>query len=793
MKNILTHLISIVFLAIISVAYFYPVLSGKSIQQSDISQFMGMSKQIVDHREKYNEDPYWLDNAFLGMPSYQVSAKYPYDMLTLIDQAIRFLPRPADYLFLYLLSFYFLIVSLNINYKYALLGALAFGFSTYLIIILGVGHNTKALALGYLPFIVAGFLMILNQKYLKGFLISTLFLALQVHGNHYQMTYYSLIMLFILVLIYYYDFIKSKDFKKIYKTSLIFFSVGGLALLMNAPSLLATKEYSEFSTRSKSDITINPDGSPKESLSGLDKDYITEYSYGIIESFNLLFPRFMGGGSSEPIRENSKLMEFIRSLDSNQAQQVYQYSKMYWGNQPIVAAPAYIGISIFFIFLISILLVNDLNRKWILIAVLTSLFLSWGKNFSILTDLMIDYFPFYDKFRAVSSIQIIIEFCVPLLSVIGLKNYLSNKTDDVKKSKVLKYVTFFLISIISILYFFGESMFDFRSDFEIFSQYPEILNLIIEERQFLYQSDLLRSLTIVVLCSVVLYFSLKKIINENFTILILSLIIVFDLWNINQSYVNADQFVTKSFVEAPFQKTISDEAILRDKSDFRVFNPMGGFSNARTSYFHKSISGYHAAKPKRIQNLFDFYISKNNNDILSMLNVKYLIQSSEENPLGVTRNPNNLGNVWFVNQIKKVNNSNEELLALRTTDLNSVCLIQDSDLLQFNYVINNNDKIYLVSRKANELIYKSSTSSNQFAVFSEAFYKNGWQAYIDGQSVNHYKVNYLLRGMKIPKGDHVITFEFKPQVVKSGMYISMFSFLLFIVVFVKFIFDQKNV
>ena len=793
MKNILTHLISIVFLAIISVAYFYPVLSGKSIQQSDISQFMGMSKQIVDHREKYNEDPYWLDNAFLGMPSYQVSAKYPYDILTLIDQAIRFLPRPADYLFLYLLSFYLLIVSLNINYKYALLGALAFGFSTYLIIILGVGHNTKALALGYLPFIVAGFLMILNQKYLKGFLISTLFLALQVHGNHYQMTYYSLIMLFILVLIYYYDFIKSKDFKKIYKTSLIFFSVGGLALLMNAPSLLATKEYSEFSTRSKSDITINPDGSPKESLSGLDKDYITEYSYGIIESFNLLFPRFMGGGSSERIRENSKLMEFIRSLDSNQAQQVYQYSKMYWGNQPIVAAPAYIGISIFFIFLISILLVNDLNRKWILIAVLTSLFLSWGKNFSILTDLMIDYFPFYDKFRAVSSIQIIIEFCVPLLSVIGLKNYLSNKTDDVKKSKVLKYVSFFLISIISILYFFGESMFDFRSDFEIFSQYPEILNLITEERQFLYQSDLLRSLTIVVLCSVVLYFSLKKIINENFTILILSLIIVFDLWNINQSYVNADQFVTKSLVEAPFQKTISDEAILRDKSDFRVFNPMGGFSNARTSYFHKSISGYHAAKPKRIQNLFDFYISKNNNDILSMLNVKYLIQSSEENPLGVTRNPNNLGNVWFVNQIKKVNNSNEELLALGTTDLNSVCLIQDSDLLQFNYVNNNNDKIYLVSRKANELIYKSSTSSNQFAVFSEAFYKNGWQAYIDGESVNHYKVNYLLRGMKIPKGDHVITFEFKPQVVKSGMYISMFSFLLFIVVFVKFIFDQKNV
>ena len=793
MKNTLTHLVSVVFLAIISVAYFYPVLSGKSIQQSDISQFMGMSKQIVDHREKYDEDPYWLDNAFLGMPSYQVSAKYPYDILSIIDQSIRFLPRPADYLFLYLLSFYFLIVSLNINYRYALFGALAFGFSTYLIIILGVGHNTKALALGYLPFIVSGFLLILNQNIVKGFLISTLFLGLQVHANHYQMTYYSLIMLFIMVAIYYYEFIKSKDFKKIYKTGLTFFSVGILALLMNSPSLLATKEYSEFSTRSKSDITINPDGSLKESLSGLDKEYITEYSYGILESFNLLFPRFMGGGSSELIRESSELMDFIRSLDPGQGQQVYQYSKMYWGNQPIVAAPAYIGISIFFIFLISILLVNDLNRKWIIIAVLTSLFLSWGKNFSTLTDLMIDYFPLYDKFRAVSSIQVIIEFCIPLLSVIGLKKYLSNKTDNIKKINALKYSSIFLISIIVVLYFFGETFFDFKSNFEIFSQYPEILNLIIQERQFLYESDLLRSLIIVIVCSVILYLSLKKIINKNVTIFTLSLIILFDLWNVNRSYVNAEQFVNKSQVESPFQKNVSDQAILRDNTDFRVFNLLGGFSNARTSYFHKSIAGYHAAKPKRIQNLFDFYISKNNMAILSMLNVKYLVQVSEENPIGVTRNPNNLGNAWFVEQVTQVNDSNEELLALGTTDLKSICLTQDKNIDQFNYQTNNEDFINLISRKANELIYETSTNSNQFAVFSEAFYKNGWQAYIDDKPVNHYKVNYLLRGMEVPKGNHILKFVFNPQVVKNGVYISVFSYLVLIIVFIKFIFDKKNV
>ncbi|MDB2568372.1 YfhO family protein [Flavobacteriaceae bacterium] len=793
MKDYLTHLVCVLILTLISVTYFYPVLSNKSIQQSDISQFSGMSKQIVDHRENFNEEPYWLDNAFLGMPSYQVSAKYPFDFLYYIDQAIRFLPRPADYLFLYLLSFYFLIISLNINYRYALFGAIAFGFSTYLIIILGVGHNTKALALGYLPFVVAGFLMILRGNYLKGFLISSLFLGLQVHANHYQMTYYTLIMLLVLVLVHYYDFLKSKELKKIYKSFFVFISVGLLALLMNSPSLLATKEYSEFSTRSKSDITINADGSAKESLSGLDKEYITEYSYGVLESLNLIFPRFMGGGSSERIREDSKLMNFIRSLDANQAQQVYQYSKVYWGNQPIVAAPAYIGISLFFIFLLSILLVNDLNRKWILIAISISLFLSWGKNFSFLTDLMIDYFPLYDKFRAVSSIQIIIEFCIPLFAVMGLSKFFSNNTKEVQKLNSLKYASVFLVSLILVFYFFGTSILDFKSDFEIFSQYPEILNLLIEERQYVFKSDVLRSLIIVVCCSITFYLFVKKIIKKDLTFLIITLIVIFDLWIVDKNYVNSDQFVKKSLVEIPFQKTIADKAILKDDSDFRVFEPMGGFSNARTSYFHKSIAGYHAAKPKRIQNLYDFYISKNNFDVLNMLNVKYIIQNSEDNPLGVTRNPNNLGNAWFVENIINVKNSDEELLGLKNIDLSNTCLSQNTEIINTSFQLNETNEIKLISRKANQLIYSSKTDSNQFAVFSEAFYNNGWQAYVDNKPVSHFKVNYLLRGMEMPKGTHEIKFEFKPEVINTGFYLSLLSYLIFISMFIKFIIIRKDV
>lgn len=793
MKTYLNHFICVAILGIVSVVYFYPIISGKSIQQSDISQFLGMSKQIVDHREEFNEEPFWLDNAFLGMPSFQVSAKYPFDILYYIDQGIRFLPRPADYLFLYLISFYFLIISLRINYKYALFGALAFGFSTYLIIILGVGHNTKALALGYLPLVLSGFLITLRGDYLKGFIISSLFLGLQVHANHYQMTYYTLIMLFIVVVIHYWDFFKKNELRRIYQSLIVFLSVGLISLMMNAPSLLATKEYSEFSTRSKNDISINPDGSLKESMNGLDKDYITEYSYGILESFNLIFPRFMGGGSSETIRESSKLMEFIRSLEPNQAQQVYQFSKMYWGNQPIVAAPAYLGISIFFIFLISLLLVNDLNRKWIVISVIISLILSWGKNFSVLTDFMIDSFPLYDKFRAVSSIQVIIEFCIPFLAVLGLKNFFSNDFDEKKKLNSLKYVSVFLISLILIFYVFGGYILDFKSDFEIFSQYPEILNLIIEERKYLFEYDLIRSLIIVISVAIILFLFLKKLIKANVSLALLTIVLIFDLWDVNKSYVNADQFVNSTNVISPFTKAIYDEAILRDKSDFRVYEPQRGFSNARTSYFHKSIAGYHAAKPKRIQNLYDFYISNNNMKILSMLNVKYLIQISEDNPLGVTRNPNNLGNAWFIEETKIVDSADEELLNLNQVELKSICITQDQSLKGLNYKLDNRNSIELVKRKANELVYKSSTTSTQFAVFSEAFYKKGWQAYIDNKPVSHYKVNYLLRGLIIPEGDHEIVFKFYPEIVKSGVYISIVSYLILFMIFIKLILDKKNV
>jgi len=778
-KNILPHFICIVCLIAVSVIYFYPILFDKGIEQSDISQFKGMSKQIVDHRDKFNEEPYWLDNAFLGMPSFQVSARYPYDILRVIDLSIRFLPRPADYLFLYLLSFYLLIISLKINYRFALLGALAFGFSTYLIIILGVGHNTKALAIGYLPLVIMGVIMILNKHFLKGFLITSLALGLQIHSNHYQMTYYTLIMIMVIFLFYFFDYLKKNNLKIFFKIIVIFISSSIIALMLNASALLATKEYSEFSTRSKSEITINPDGSIKESSSGLSKDYITEYSYGILESFNLFIPRFMGGGSSELISQDSKLMDFIKSLDPNQGQQVYQYSRTYWGNQPIVAAPAYVGASILFLFFLGLLTLKNINMRWLTTLVIISLILSWGKNFNFLTNLMIDYFPLYDKFRAVSSIQVILEFCVPLLAVIGLNSFLSKKISEKNKKSILIKTMVITLPLTLIIYFFGDVLFDFKSNFEIFANYPDILKLLIEERKILLKTDTLRSLLIILGITFLLFAYLKNILSKNVILYSIILIIVVDLWNVNTKYVNADQFVEKIDVETPFKLTNADRAILQDTLDFRVFEPQRGFSNARTSFFHKSIAGYHAAKPKRIQDLYDFYISKNNIDILNMLNVKYIIENDPENPIGVTRNPNNFGNAWFIEKIKNVSNSNEELTILDNIDLRSTVVSQElSEKIYSKNILNS---VKLKKRKANHLIYEVKSDSEQFIVFSEAFYKNGWKSTINSKPAKHYKVNYLLRGMEVPKGNYDIHFTYKPKIIMSGSIFVIFGSIILLI------------
>lgn len=781
-RNSIYHIAITTFFAVISLAYFNPLLSGKALFQSDIVQFSGMAKQIVDHRESFNEEPYWLDNAFVGMPTFQVAVKYPFDILDKIDKTLRFLPRPADYLFIYLLSFYILLISLKVEKKFAVIGAFAFAFSTYLIVILGVGHNTKALAIGYAPIAIAGVYNLFEKKYLIGFILATLGFGLQINANHYQMTYYFVMLSGLLALIHLFNEIKNKNIN--YKKYTGFIGAIVLAISLNSTSILATKEYTDFSTRGNSELTINPDGSKRQNTGGLTREYITEYSYGITESFNLIVPRFTGGGSGDLIDKDSNFFKNLRNYDSESAKIIYENARLYWGDQPIVEAPAYIGVTVFFLFVIGLFFLGRINLIWVLSAFAFTLFLSWGKNFSFLTDIFIDYFPFYNKFRAVSSIQVLIEFLVPFIAILGLYKFYKKGSEKIITLKKLLIVVLAFLSVFGILYFFGESLFDFKSNFEPFDQYPEILKMIIDERIIVYKSDILRSSVFVILCFGVLYASINKKIKENYSLLILFLIIATDLWSIDKKYVNKDDFVAKSSISNPFKANIFDLEIKNDKSDFRVFEPYRGLTNGRTSYFHKSISGYNAARPQKMQDLFDFYLFNRNYKVLDMLNVKYIIDVNQNNELELKTNENILGSAWFVDEVVSVESFDKEILQLNNIDFEKTAISQN--ISDKSYKKDPQNSIVLKEKRANKLIYEVDAISDQFAVFSEAYYNKGWNVMIvnsddksiDSKPLSHQRVNYLLRGMEVPAGKYELHFWFDPPIILTGSIISIFSILI---------------
>ena len=790
-RTLVVDILIIFSFCVISLIYFNPLLSGKKIKQSDIDQFSGMSRQIVEHRNNFDEEPYWLDNAFLGMPTYQVAVKYPFDVLDKVDKIIRFLPRPADYLFVYLLSFFLLLKSMKVRSDYAFFGSIAFAFSTYLIIILGVGHNTKALAIGYTPLALAGFFKILNNRTLSGIVICSVGLGLQINANHYQMTYYFMMLMGLIL-------IMSTLFERVDNLKSKFVKIGAfsssvlIAILLNSSSIMATKEYSEFSTRGNSEISINSDGSEKTDLDGLSKEYITEYSYGKIESLNLIIPRFMGGGSSDLIGKDTDFFKSLSNYDPQSASLIYQNARLYWGDQPIVAAPAYIGISVFYLFIISLFYLDKKTLRWVIPSLIFALLLSWGKNFSGLTDLMIDYFPFYDKFRAVSSIQVIIELIIPLIAALGLYKIFEGQHQKTMSHKKIIYPSLIFLTTLFLLLVFGESIFKFQSEREVFGAYPEILDMIVNERKSIFRADVMRSIFIVSVLFVSIFAVKKNYLSRKYIIPVLTIIVLGDLWSFNKNYVNDDNFTNASIVKTPFILNDLDKEILNDKSDFRVYESFRGFVNGRTSFFHNSISGYHAAKPKRMQDIYDFYLLKNNLRVLDMLNVKYIIDLNESGNIELKINEDVMGSAWFVDEVQKVTDSNQELLGLSSIDYKKTCL--STNLNNKTYPDSSENYIEIVDKRANQITYKVSSNDTGFVVFSEAFYKNGWVAKINGEITDHYKVNYLLRGLEVEKGEHEIVFTFEPNVIKTGtLLMASSNILLLILVFFYFRNLIKNV
>jgi len=781
-NEIIPHLLVLFGFIMVSLVYFYPVLQGDKIYQSDIVQYTGMAKEQNDFRKETQQEPFWTNSAFGGMPTYQLGAKYPNDYIGMLDDALRFLPRPADYLFLYFLGFYILLMVLKIDPLKAFFGALAFGLSTYLIIILGVGHNAKAHAIAYMPMVIAGVLLVFQRKYIIGGLLTMLAAALEINANHFQMTYYLLLLLVIIAIYYCITIFKNKEFKDLGKIIGVFAVAAILAIGANATNLMATSEYAKFSTRDKSELTVHSDGSPKTDSNAMTYDYITEYSYGIAESLNLIAPGLFGGSNNENLGvESETFQNFVaQGYPADQVKSFVEHAPAYWGNQPIVAAPAYIGVVVFFLFVMAFFVEKRSIKYLFLAGAIFSLVLSWGKNFNIITDFFINYVPFYNKFRAVSSIQVLLELCVPALAIIGLYQFF--KQDEKSKWNALwksGAITFGIL----IGLFLIKGLFNFSSanDALYAKAYgEEFIRTLKLDREALYTSDVLRSMLFVGLTFVVLYLFVKNKMKETTTIIIVGVLMVFDLFMVDKRYVsnNPNQFKSARQVDIPFEATEADERILADTTHFRVFEIEAGMNSARTSYFHKSIGGYHAAKPRRMQQLFDHQIAKNNVRVLNMLNVKYVIQSDENGEKIPLANPAANGNAWFVEQVKFVNSANDEMKALDSLNTKNEVVI-NSLVNDFkgakNIAKDSTATINLVAYQPNHLKYVSNNSKNGFGVFSEMYYKNGWIATIDGKEAPIYNVNYVLRGLEIPAGKHTIEFKFEPQVVKTGSSIALIS------------------
>ena len=775
-RKSLIHLYTAIGFAVVSLIFYSPLLDGKKLYQSDINQYEGMSREISDNRDNFSDEIYWIDNAFGGMPTFQLGAKFAYDILAPIHMMFRFIPRPAHTLFLYLLTMYILLMVLKIPWRISVLGSIAFALSTYLLIILQVGHNTKALAISYIPLVVAGLFLLKQHKLLPGFLVSLVAISLQIRANHYQMTYYMLILLGIYFIVYLIDSYRNNDVKDFLKYMGVFILAGILSLGLNAPNILSTYDYSKYSTRSQSELKLNPDGTEKQISSGLDYDYITQYSYGVFESLNLIAPRVQGGASSEDVGEDSDLYEFLieNNVPKPQADSFIKSVPTYWGSQPILEAPAYIGASVVFLFILSLFVVKGPFKWWLLISFCLSLLLSWGKNFPLLTNFFIDYVPFYNKFRAVSSIQVILEFAVPLLSVIGLNKFLADSDlKNIKRSLATFSVPLIILFVMSGSLSFAGLYDDYYSN----GYGQEIFNQIIEERKNIFNKDIIRALLIGGMIFITLRFS--RSIGRNFTFIIVAIIVFLDLFTVSNRYIDKELFIDKSI--NTYQLSEIDNEILTDTLDYRVFNLSTGLSNASSAYYHNALNGYHAAKLRRFQEYYDYLNFHDNEKLFNSLNVKYLIGKDEQNQDQLYENPDALGNAWSVDSLLVFNNPDQLLSKLKDTDISKVALgLKNTIPKDLPQSFNSKDliKIEKIKNSSSNLIYNYNSLSEQLIVFSEIYYPSGWEVYIDGEKSNYFDINYLLRGMVIPKGKHIIEFNFSPKIVKTGINIRIITIII---------------
>ena len=795
--EILSHFICISSFSLLSLFIFYPLLQGKKIMQSDTQQYLAMSKQLQDSRLYDNEDLYWIDNAYCGMPTYQLGAKYPYDVLTPIHKLLKFLPHPSYMVFTYLLGFYFFILSLGYNSRFAFFGAVCYGFSTYLLIIIQVGHNTKAVALGYLPFVFASLNYIFKNKSIWPIIVLSLLMGLQIRANHYQISYYMFILIGIFLGFKLFECFREKKIKFFANRSLkIIFSIL-IAIGLNATSLFSTYEYSKYSSRGKSDLTVDENGRSLEIRDGLSYSYITQFSMGIFESLNIIIPRVSGGSSTEDLGLDSNFYKSIRKMGLSPSQSASFSSNVptYWGEQPILEAPPYVGVTVVFLSFLT-LFISSVRKKntWIYFGIILSIMLSWGKNFDFLTKIFVEYFPLYNKFRAVSSVQIILEFCFPILATTGLYYFFEISKNKSLSSLIKTYLSFLILLILIYLSSFTLSFSSTLDSYygQVFGS--EIMQLIKKTRLDIFKYDVLRAIFLISLVFTTLFLFLKNKLSSKMTFTLVLFFVLFDLIDISNRYLDRDLFLKPSTINNLYNENNADKEILKDTSYFRVFQPSSTMQNARASFFHNSIGGYHGAKPRRLEQFYKLFLRSKKTALLDILNVKYVIEEND-GIADAIENPNNLGLAWFVEKFIFEENPDSIYLNLLKFDLRETALIESN---VDNNLSHSSEKrvsqISLLKNKPHEKIYLIDSNKPGFVVFSEMFYP-GWKAEINNQKSEIYKVDFILRGLFVPKGKNKIKFYFEPTPLKYGSFFQISSIIIMIVLIffsTKKLFLNKN-
>ena len=785
-KKLIPHGIAIVIFLLLTAVYFLPLFEGKGLSQHDIAQWTGMSKELTDFRAKYHVEPLWTNAMFSGMPAYQISTLYPANLIQYVnDLLFFFLPSPASYVFLALLSFYILMLVLKFDYRMGIAGAIAFAFSSYNFVIIAAGHNSKAHAIALIPLVFAGIILTFRGRLWFGGAMTAMALALQLYANHLQITYYLMIAILVMTIAYFIDAVMKKELGGFMKSATVLAIAAVIGILPNYTSLAATYEYGKYSTRGPSELT-----SKKES-SGLDKDYAFSYSYGISETFTLIIPRFHGGASVSPLDESS---ETYKALTSNgvpvqQAKSFIQSVPLYFGNMLSTSGPPYAGAIVCFLFVAGLFLIKGKEKWWLLVATILSFMLSWGENFLSFNELFFYHFPGYNKFRAVSMILTIAQFTMPLLALLTLKEIFEGKTNKNDILKSLK-MAFYITGGFCLLFTLLPGMFnDFSSQAdEQLKQYDWLITAIKQDRESAVRMDALRSLFFIAATFGLLWFMLKDKIKASVAVITIAVLFIVDLWPVGKRYLNDNNFVAKSKTQKPFEPTAPDTQILQDTTPgFRVLNTtLNAFSDASTSYFHRSIGGYHGAKLKRYQELIENCISKNNMSVLDMLNTKYLIVSDKGQQPVAQLNPGAIGAAWFVDTVKTVENADAEINALNSFNPRTIAFVDkrfENTLKSFAPQHDSTATIKLNSIVCNHLVYETQTALPQFCVFSEIYYDKGWNAYIDGQKADYVRANYVLRAMAVPAGKHKIEFKFEPEVYFTGEKISLAGSIVLLLLF----------